>query len=461
MDNETRDTSARHKTRDTFSVSRGVRRSLVSLALGLGLFLLLSGWLEHATANRAVGAVDEVVGSEAGGGTLVLNPRIAALMTQITTGTVVAYERALTGAGAVMVGGQVYTLTTRYSYSGEPISQATRYVYEHFQSLGLDVTFHEYTYFGNYWRNVVAERQGLRRSDEIYLITAHLDDLPSGPVAPGADDNASGSTAVLVAADLLGQRDFDCTLRFVLFTGEEQGLRGSAAYVAEIAAAGDDVRGVLNLDMIACDSDTAPILDLHARSAITGSLEIAETFSQVVAAYGLDLTPNILVDDWLGDYSDNKSFWNQGYAAILAIEDGDDFNPYYHTVNDHVAALDLDYFTAFVRAAVGTFAHVGCPASTGLLTGTVTDLDTGLPLPATVTAVAPDHTYSATTDAGGFYSLTLPVYAFTIQARADQFNYSPGVVTNVIILTGTTTVQHFALKAWPYRLFAPLMLKRS
>jgi hypothetical protein len=436
-------------------------RLLLTLVIGLGLFVLLSSLLGRVAANRVAGLADEVLVPAVPVGTvLTLDPRIASLMDGITTGTVVAYERALTGVEAVSVGGKPYTITTRNSFSGEPISQATRYVYERFQDLGLDVIFHEYVYSGNHWRNVVAERRGLRRPDEVYLITAHLDDLPVGSVAPGADDNASGSTAVLVAADLLGQIDLDCTVRFVLFTGEEQGLRGSTAYAAAVAAAGDDVRGVLNLDMIGYDSNAEPIIDLHARSAIPGSVEIAETFSQVVAAYGLELTPDIVLDVALGGRSDNRSFWDYGYAAILAIEDDNDFNPFYHSVVDTLNNLNLDYFTEFVRAGVGTFAHMGCPASTGFLTGTVTDVSTGMPVSATVTALAPARVYTTTTAAGGYFSFTLPVYTFTVGVRANRAGYLPAVVTDVAIFTNATTVRHFALQALLYQLFLPEVLKQ-
>ncbi|MGD8794296.1 MAG: hypothetical protein PVF47_17230, partial [Anaerolineae bacterium] len=48
-----------------------------------------------------------------------------------------------------------------------------------------------------------------------------------------------------------------------------------------------------------------------------------------------------------------------GYVAIMGIEDLLDFNPYYHTVNDRLNFLDLAYFTEFVKAGVGTFAHMG------------------------------------------------------------------------------------------------------
>jgi hypothetical protein len=266
---------------------------------------------------------------------------------------------------------------------------------------------------------------------------------------------------VLVVADLLSRLDFECTLRFVLFTGEEQGLRGSAAYAADIAAAGEDVRAVLNLDMIAYNSDTDPIVDLHARSTVSGSLAIAETFSQVVATYDLDLTPDIFVDHWLGNFSDNRSFWLQGYPAILAIEDYDDFTPFYHTLGDALDTLDLDYFTEFVRAGVGTFAHLGCLPSTGLLTGTVTALDTGLPLSATVIASASVQAFTATTGAGGHYSLTLPVGTFTARALPDRFDYLPGMVTDTVIHANQATVQHFSLALRSYYLYLPALYKWS
>jgi hypothetical protein len=479
---------------------RRVGRLLVAFTLALVSFLMLSGWLSRAAPDSVLRSVHTGVTSlepttyiqdtmrnaagltptmnspaqdyrpvqadklrkamERQGSALIPDPRVALMMDQILTETVVAIARSLTGEEPVTVGGRLYAITTRHSYSGEPISRATQYVHDSFRELGLDTTYHEYNYAENRWRNVVAERTGPRHPNEIYLITAHLDDLPSGPLAPGADDNASGSAAVLVAADYLSRLDLGCTLRFVLFTGEEQGLRGSAAYADAVSAAGDDVRGVLNLDMIGYNSDADPIVDLHARSHISYSIDIAQAFSQVATLYGLDLAPEILVDNSLSDLSDNKSFWDQGYPAILAIEDWDDFSPYYHTVSDTVQTLDLDFFTEMVKAAAGTFAHMGCP-STGLLSGTVIALDTGQPLPATVTALAHAYAYTTTVNDNGRFSLTLPVYTFTVRAEPSVPGYLPAVITNVYVAIHPSTLQHIILGPWPSRLFLPLVHKQA
>jgi predicted phage tail protein len=64
----------------------------------------------------------------------------------------------------------------------------------------------------------------------------------------------------------------------------------------------------------------------------------------------------------MGNYSDNKSFWDKGYASILAIEDyyGDE-TPYYHTSSDALSTVDMAYYTEFVKASLATFVHLsGC-----------------------------------------------------------------------------------------------------
>jgi hypothetical protein len=286
------------------------------------------------------------------------NPTIAGILSQVTTSTL-AYDLAgLTGERPVLVGGTLYTITTRNSYETGVVT-ATQYAYEQLEALGLDVSYHYYA--PNNWRNVVGEKPGRVDPDQIYLITAHIDDMPSGSIAPGADDNGSGSVAVLTAARLLAPYDFNYTLRFVLFTGEEQGLLGSQAYAAHCATLGDDIRGVVNLDMIAYNSDAEWIVDLWGKYTIADSLELTNLFAQVITQYHLGLDPERFDDrdGTLIQRSDQWSFLQQGYPAMMAIEDYDDFTDHYHTVNDRLSTLDLDYYADFTRAAVATIAHLG------------------------------------------------------------------------------------------------------
>lgn len=280
------------------------------------------------------------------------------MIDQVQTATVAGLIGDLSGENPVMVGDQTVTLTSRYTLNLPAIERATQYVYEHFQSLGLPVEYQNYTLFSYPQRNVIAEQTGTRFPERIFLITAHLDDVPSSGEAPGADDNASGSASVLTAAQVLSRYKFGCTLRYALFTGEELGLYGSKAYAADLEAKGENVAGVLNLDMIGYNSDTQPVLDLHARYSSNDDLAIAESFVDVVEGYRLNLQPRILRDG--ACCSDHVSFWGKGFPAILAIEHDDDFTPYYHSKDDKLSTLDPIYFTDFVKAAVGTLAHMGC-----------------------------------------------------------------------------------------------------
>lgn len=112
-----------------------------------------------------------------------------------------------------MVGGASYTFTTRATAPGTPIQKATQYVYEFMQAQGLAVSYHSWTSGSYSGRNVIDEKRGTTRPNEIVLIVGHLDSIPSSGPAPGADDNASGSTAMMVGAELFKQYSLQRTIR--------------------------------------------------------------------------------------------------------------------------------------------------------------------------------------------------------------------------------------------------------
>ena len=296
------------------------------------------------------------------------DPLIHTMMEQVDVDTAVRYVAELSGETSTVIGGEPYTITTRWTDSGEPISKAIQYVGNHLETTGMDVSYHSWTMAT--WggvilnnRNVIGEIPGQTRPDDIFMISAHLDSTspPANDPAPGADDNASGVAAVLMAADIFSQFDWDCTLRFALWTGEENGIIGSQAYVQDIYEDGEAIAGVLNLDMLAWNTPgSPPDMDLHARETVIGSVEIAQIFTDVIDLYRLDLNPEIIPDGT--NRSDHYRFWQYQMPAILAIEDftGDanDFNPDYHTSQDLVDNFDLIFYEDMVKAAVGSFAHL-------------------------------------------------------------------------------------------------------
>ncbi len=308
---------------------------------------------------------------------------VAEMINQVETDSLYNYIGDLSGEWETMIDGSLYRLETRYTYTDIPIKKATRYGYEFFTSLGLPSGYDYYSLSGLEKRNVITHQTGESQPERIYLITAHIDSRSENYDsslldAPGADDNASGAAAVMHIAEILHQYRFDCSLRFVLFTGEEQGLYGSKAYANTVYNAGEQIEGVLNLDMLAYNTTgTDPTLDLHTRPSNAGDLEIANLFNDVINTYGLDLDPQIKQDGITA--SDHSPFWNYGYSAILAIEDWNDFTPYYHKTTDRLSTLNMPYYTEFVKAALATLAHMGCQIESEI-NGTITDTESGLPI---------------------------------------------------------------------------------
>ena len=293
------------------------------------------------------------------------DPAIAALLASVTPTNLYRQLAELTGVRSVTADGIAGILRTRHTDSGTPIRRATALAYERFTALGLHPRYQSWSAGGYAGRNVIATWPGTSRASEIVLVGAHIDDMPAGGNAPGADDNASGSLAVLTAAELLRTRSFERTLRFVIFTGEEQGLYGSDAYARAAQAAGDRIVAVLNFDMIAWDGDGDGRLHLYVRpardSGHAADLALAAAFTNVVRTYGLaGLAPRILAE--VSDWSDHYSFTLQGFPAICGIEDDvSDFHPYYHTAQDTLDRLNIPYYTRYVQAIVGTAAHLALP----------------------------------------------------------------------------------------------------
>ncbi len=100
--------------------------------------------------------------------------------------------------------------------------------------------------------NVVATLRGTADPDLIYVISSHFDSVEPGP---GADDNTSGTTALLEAARVLAAHPQRATVQFAFFTGEEGGLLGSREFVRRAVESGAKIAGALNNDMVGWMND--------------------------------------------------------------------------------------------------------------------------------------------------------------------------------------------------------------
>ncbi|MEF8847797.1 MAG: M28 family peptidase, partial [Candidatus Thermoplasmatota archaeon] len=109
--------------------------------------------------------------------------------------------------------------------TGTPACEnAGNYIASTFNGMGLDVEIKPWNNGGYQGDNIEATLEGEdSSSDQIYIVCAHYDSV-SG--SPGADDNAAGTAAVMACAKVMSEYSFSHTVRFVTFSGEEQGLLG-------------------------------------------------------------------------------------------------------------------------------------------------------------------------------------------------------------------------------------------
>lgn len=370
------------------------------------------------------------------------SPLVQEMIDQVDPSLVYQLTGDLSGAWPVMIGGDSYTITTRHSLSGEPIHKAGEYLFEYYQNLGLAVSLQDFTYSNTTLSNVVAEKTGSVFPERVFLITSHYDNMPSTGLAPGADDNASGTVGVMLAANILSQFDFGCTLRFVNFAAEEQGLYGSSAYTHRAHCARQDLRGALNLDMIAWNTPgSLPEVELHANPAIPGSTELADLFDQVVDIYDLNLKPTQPSPPTYA--SDHARFWAFNIPAILVIEDFSDFNPNYHSREDKLENIpDLAYYTEMVKASLASLAHMGCLVEDGwgTVSGVISNIDTGEPIQdAQVLLTNPTwgYTFQSTTSEGGEF--TMPALAGNQILTADAFQFAGSPEFTITVSSGGAT----------------------
>jgi len=251
---------------------------------------------------------------------------------------------------------------TRYA-STSNCELAGDYIYDFFIQSGIEAEYDSFSFASSYSsNNIVGTLEGQVYPEQIVVICAHYDSNSDQPqtLAPGADDNASGTAAVMEAARIFANQSFDFTVKFICFSAEEWGLYGSKNYALEARQRGEDIIAVINLDMIAYTDSIPEDLDIISNSA---SEWLADRFFSTSITYTPLLNISQVVNaSVIG--SDHSPFWDRGYSAILGIEDIFISNPYYHTTNDTIDTLNLDFTTEVVKASLATAADIAQPVST-------------------------------------------------------------------------------------------------
>ncbi|MFZ1767851.1 MAG: M28 family peptidase, partial [Caldilinea sp.] len=304
----------------------------------------------------------------------VVDPVITALLSQITPQELQVLVNQLSGQTPAPVGGAAVTISTRYTFASS-LRSAEQFVYEYYQALGLNVRYAPWTYGKYSGRNVVAEVRGSTQPERVLLVGGHLDDTSNIPytTAPGADDNATGTAATMVLARLLANYQPTMTVRFVHFTGEEQGQWGSKIYAGALRQAGEQVVGFFNLDMIGWDGNNDRVVEIHTGSG-PKSNALADQYLERNDRYGGGLVFE-RKSTTASRFSDHSPFWDSNFASFLVIENffvdarPNDRNPYYHNTGDLASRVNFDYVARIARVTLATLAELagydltGAPAT--------------------------------------------------------------------------------------------------
>ena len=261
----------------------------------------------------------------------------------------------------------LYTLaddTMEGRKAGTPgIEKAAQYIEGEFERIGLQTFNNLETYRqsfekdGFYLTNLIGVLEGKSKKDEYVLVSAHYDHLGikengSGDVIfNGADDDASGVSAVLALAEYFAARDDnERTIVFVTFTAEEMGLIGSTYFGKQIDA--DKYVAGINIEMIGKESKFGP-----KTAWLTGfqRSDFGPIIQKNLENTGYTLHPDPYTKFNLFYRSDNAAMAKLGIPAHTFSTGPIDNDKHYHKVSDEAETLNITTITETIKAiAKGT-----------------------------------------------------------------------------------------------------------
>jgi hypothetical protein len=250
---------------------------------------------------------------------------------------------------------------TRLATSTE-VLKAQDWLADTLKSLGLKVTTTSFR--PGFSNNVIAELPGQSDPTKIVVLGAHYDSRStaiSDPNmrAPGADDNGSGSAAVLEIARAFANSgiSFKHTIRFCFWSGEEQGLYGSRDYAAKAKATNENIIAALNADMIGYRKPGSPLLVALVTRLTT------EWLTDAVQALTETYVPELTIGYTSACCSDQQSFIENGYPGMSFFETtGAAVSyPHYHKSTDLPQYVDYDQVGLITKAATAALASFAEP----------------------------------------------------------------------------------------------------
>ncbi|MGB5530866.1 MAG: M20/M25/M40 family metallo-hydrolase [Ignavibacteriaceae bacterium] len=216
-----------------------------------------------------------------------------------------------------------------------------------------DVVLDSFQYQGTWQKNVVATLPGIYEPEVYNIVGGHHDSYSSGDpmvFAPGADDNASGTAAVLEIARVVMANNFqsESTIKFITFAAEEYGLWGSKDYAQKALVEGMNIKIMINHDMISHTYYPAnqSEVDINRYSGFDYLRDLAfyciENYSVLSPRNG----------SLNSSGSDSHSFWQRGFPSVYFEETN--FSPYYHSPADTIGNYNMEYCAEVIKSSCAT-----------------------------------------------------------------------------------------------------------
>ncbi len=191
--------------------------------------------------------------------------------------------------------------------------------------------------------NVVVRIEGSANPELVYVVSSHFDSSARGP---GADDNTSGTTALLEVARVLAGQQLPATIELAWFTGEESGLLGSRYYVQRAQETGKRIVGALNNDMVGWANDHR--LDNTIRYSNPGIRDIQHAAAMMFS--------DLITYDALYYKSTDAAAYYEAYGDIVGGIGSYPVlaNPHYHQFTDRLETINHQLVAEVARTTAAT-----------------------------------------------------------------------------------------------------------
>ena len=198
--------------------------------------------------------------------------------------------------------------------------------------------------------NVVGYVEGTEAPDQFIVLTAHYDHVGvrDGEVFNGADDNASGTAAVMAMAQYFVRNRPRHSILFAAVDAEERGMGGSRSLVEEPPVELEQMAVNVNMDMVSHSERELYVAGTHHYPFLKPLVERVAVPSEMAVLFGHD-SPDLGSDDWTNS-SDHAPFHRSGIPFIyFGVED----HPDYHRATDEFENINPAFFANAVTVILG------------------------------------------------------------------------------------------------------------